>query len=278
MTFQSGPPTSPLPQVPGIDLLGVHVSAVNMQSATRQIEDAIRQKRRGYVCLCGAHGLVESQSIPALRQAYCNAFLVTPDGMPLVWELRRQGHADAGRVYGPDLMLELFGRGYRHFLYGSSPKTLARLTKRLEARFPGAHIVGVFSPPFRSLTEREDKDVASRINATEPDIVWVGLGAPKQELWMARMRDQIQAPMLIGVGAAFDFHAGQKRQAPSFVQSCGLEWLFRLLTEPRRLWRRYFKVVPGYLALLALQRSGVRQFPPARLADASGNPVRNKEQ
>lgn len=277
MTYQFSSPERLAPSGPGIDLLGVRVSALNLMSASDRVHDAVRQGQRGYVCLCGAHGLVDSQSAPALRTAYNKAFLNTPDGMPLVWELHRQGHPDAGRVYGPDLMLEMFARGLRHYLYGASPATLARLEARLRTRFPHAEIAGAYSPPFRALTVQEDDDVAARINAAKPDIVWVGLGAPKQELWMARMRDRLDAPMLVGVGAAFDFHAGKKPQAPAILQSMGLEWLFRLASEPRRLWRRYLRVVPGYLALLALQRTGLRQFPTATPLGAPGILVGKEE-
>lgn len=261
MTRQFSSHEPQMPSGSSIDLLGVRVSALNLQSACDGLNEAIRNGVRGYVCLCGAHGLVDSQSDPALRAAYNEAFMNTPDGMPLVWELHRQGNPDAGRVYGPDLMLEMFGCGLRHYLYGATPTTLLRLEMRLEKKFPDASIVGTYSPPFRALTEKEDDDVADRINAAKPDIVWVGLGAPKQELWMANMRSRLSAPMLIGVGAAFDFHAGHKPQAPAVMQSLGLEWLFRLGSEPRRLWRRYLRVVPGYLGLLALQRTGFKRFP-----------------
>jgi N-acetylglucosaminyldiphosphoundecaprenol N-acetyl-beta-D-mannosaminyltransferase len=277
MTQQFSNPEPQMPSGSGIDLLGVRVSALNLQSACDGIEDAIREGVRGYVCLCGAHGLVDSQSDPALRAAYNKAFMNTPDGMPLVWELRRQGNPEAGRVYGPDLMLEMFGRGLRHYLYGASLTTLLRLETRLKKRFPQAEIAGIYSPPFRPLTMQEDDDVADRINATKPDIVWVGLGAPKQELWMAKMRSRLSAPMLIGVGAAFDFHAGQKPQAPAVMQSLGLEWLFRLGSEPRRLWRRYLRVVPGYLGLLALQRTGLKRFPSPNVIGTRQNLIKKME-
>jgi N-acetylglucosaminyldiphosphoundecaprenol N-acetyl-beta-D-mannosaminyltransferase len=244
-----------------INLLGVRVSALDLPMAVERIEAAVRDRQRGFVCICGAHGLVDSQSDAVLKDAYNKATLVTPDGMPLVWELRRRGYGWAGRVYGPDLMLELFGRGMRHYLYGATDDTLQRLTRRLKARFPDAQIVGYLAPPFRPLTPDEEKDVAERINEARPDIVWVGIGAPKQERWMAQMRGRLDAPMLIGVGAAFDFHAGLQKQAPEWMQRSGLEWAYRLLSEPRRLWRRYCRVVPGYLYLLALQRSGLRSFP-----------------
>jgi len=250
------------PDSPGeINLLGVKVSALNLESATARLSAAIRAGRRSYVCLCGAHGLVDSQSMPELRRAYNEAFLVTPDGMPLVWELRRQGHTEAGRVYGPDLMLELMREpGLRHALYGTTEHTLAKLEHRLKELAPAATIVCRIAPPFRALTPEEEDKITRDLNAAEADLIWVGLGAPKQELWMARMRGRLTAPMLIGVGAAFDFHAGNTPQAPGWVQQRGLEWLYRLTREPKRLWRRYVRVVPGYLYLLALQRTGLRGF------------------
>lgn len=254
--------SAPVPgDVPTINLLGVKVSAVNLGTAADRIAEAVRRRERGYVCVCGAHGLVDCQSDPALRATFNRAMLVTPDGMPLVWELRRQGHDEAGRVYGPDLMLEMFDRGLRHFLFGATKQTLAQLEARLGREYPQAEIVGSYAPPFRPLTAAERTDIARRINDAQPDIVWVGLGAPKQERWMAEMRERLEAPVLIGVGAAFDFHAGNLRQAPGWVQDAGLEWAFRLAMEPRRLWRRYFRVVPAYLVLLALQRTGLRGFP-----------------
>lgn len=247
--------------IPTISLLGVRISALNLEAAVDLVCQTVRRRERGYVCVCGAHGLVDSQSDRALRLALNGAWLVTPDGMPLVWELRRRGHADAGRVYGPDLMLALFARGLRHYLYGATPETLERLRMRLGRDFPNAEIVGVHSPPFRPLTDAEEADIARSIDAARPDIVWVGLGAPKQERWMAQMRKRLEAPVLIGVGAAFDFHAGYLRQAPAAIQNAGLEWAFRLAMEPRRLWRRYFRVVPAYMALVALERTGLRRFP-----------------
>ncbi|QEW23433.1 Putative N-acetylmannosaminyltransferase (plasmid) [Paracoccaceae bacterium] len=263
MSLPSTATTAPQPHtIPGINLLGVRVSALNLAMAADRIAGAIADGQRGYVCVCGAHGLVDCQRDETLRAVFNGAYLVTPDGMPLVWELHRQGHDDAGRVYGPDLMLELFARpGLRHYLYGATPATLLRLEARLGKAYPRARIVGTHAPPFRPLTGDEEDDVARRINAASPDIVWVGLGAPRQERWMARMRDRLDAGMLIGVGAAFDFHAGNTLQAPGWMQRAGLEWAFRLATEPRRLWRRYLRVVPGYMALVAMQRTGLRHFP-----------------
>jgi N-acetylglucosaminyldiphosphoundecaprenol N-acetyl-beta-D-mannosaminyltransferase len=248
-----------------INVLGVRVSAVNLQSATMLICHAIAERRKGYVCVRDAHGVVRCQKDAGLRTIHNRAFLVTPDGMPLVWALKRAGHWDSGRVYGPDLMLAVFAAGspkaMRHFLYGATQETLDRLRVRLLARFPQAQIAGSFAPPFRDPCKEEEEEIANLINRSGSDVVWVGLSSPKQEFWMARMRDRLDPPMLIGVGAAVDFHAGLKPQAPVFVQRSGLEWVFRLLCEPRRLWRRYAYVVPTFISLSILQRLGVREFP-----------------
>lgn len=185
--------------------------------------------------------------------------------MPLVWALKHAGHSDSDRVYGPDLMLSVFeagtATGLRHFLYGATAETLEQLQARLLARFPQAEIAGSYAPPFHKLSPQEEADIADRLNRSGADIIWVGLSSPKQELWMARMRDRLDASMLIGVGAAFDFHAGLKRQAPRIIQRSGFEWAFRLLCEPRRLWRRYALVVPTFISLTAFQRLGLRKFP-----------------
>ncbi|ANK85029.1 WecB/TagA/CpsF family glycosyltransferase protein [Rhizobium sp. N6212] len=217
------------------------------------------------MCVRDAHGVVRCQDDPELRSIHNRAFLVTPDGMPLVWALKRAGHVDSDRVYGPDLMLSVFeagtSKGIRHFLYGATPETLQHLQARLLAKFPEAEIAGSYAPPFHKLSPQEEADIADRLNRSGADIIWVGLSSPKQELWMARMRDRLDASMLIGVGAAFDFHAGLKRQAPRFIQRSGFEWAFRLLCEPRRLWRRYALVVPTFISLTAFQRLGLRKFP-----------------
>jgi N-acetylglucosaminyldiphosphoundecaprenol N-acetyl-beta-D-mannosaminyltransferase len=247
------------------NVLGVRVSAVNLESATGLIQQAIEDGRREYVCVRDAHGVVRCQNDPKLRSIHNRAFLVTPDGMPLVWALKHAGHLESDRVYGPDLMLSVFDtgreKGVRHFFYGATTTTLDQLRDRLLAKFPDAQIVGSYSPPFRELTLQEEVEAADLINRSGADIVWVGLSSPKQELWMARMRDRLEPSMLIGVGAAVDFHAGLKRQAPKIIQRSGFEWAFRLLCEPRRLWRRYAVVVPTFISLTLLQRLGLRKFP-----------------
>ena len=256
-----------------INLLGVRVSAVNLPSAVARIEGAIAARYRGYVCIRDAHGIVRSQKDAGLRAIHNRAFLVTPDGMPLVWALKYSGHKACNRVYGPDLMSALFDKGrqnsLRHFLYGATSDTLRRLQARLAKTYPGADIAGAYSPPFHDLSADEEAGIADLINGSEADIVWVGLGSPKQEFWMANMRDRLTASMLIGVGAAFDFHAGVKRQAPIIIQRSGFEWAFRLACEPRRLWRRYAVTVPTFIGLAAIQALGLREFPMEEAVAAS---------
>ncbi len=200
----------------------------------------------------------------ALKRIHNDAGLVTPDGMPLVWlgRLRRQ---PIDRVYGPDLLLATCERtatkGVRHYFLGGAPGVPELLAEKLRQRFPALVVAGTCSPPFRPLSEEEDRELCARIDDAHADIVWVGFGAPKQERWMAAHRDRLAAPVLIGVGAAFDFHAGLKSQAPRFLQRSGLEWLYRLATEPRRLWKRYLINNPWFLWLTALQILGLRRFP-----------------
>jgi N-acetylglucosaminyldiphosphoundecaprenol N-acetyl-beta-D-mannosaminyltransferase len=199
--------------------------------------------------------------------------MVTPDGMPIVWLCRLAGRPHVARVYGPDLLVATcahsIDRGYRHFFYGGAPGVADVLAAKMREHFPGLAIAGTHSPPFRPLTEAEAIDTAARINDTSPDFVWVGLSTPTQERWMADFRGRLRASVLIGIGAAFDFHSGAKQQAPVWVQRSGFEWLFRLGTEPRRLWPRYRRVIPQFLYYLTLQKLGLRRFP---LPDADRSP------
>lgn len=235
-----------------------------MAHAVETIEEWIQAGKRRYVCVTGVHGVMESQRDEELRRIHAEAGLVTPDGVPLLWLGRLRGFADMDRVYGPDLMLRLCdrspSRGYRHYLYGGGEGVPERLAARLSKRFPGLDIVGSYSPPFRPLTPEEDDEVVRRLNAARPDIVWVGLGTPKQERWMEAHRSRLRAPVLIGVGAAFDFHSGLKSQAPRWMQRGGLEWLFRLASEPRRLWRRYLVNNAWFIALVLAQACGLKRF------------------
>ena len=261
----SGPPRSAPPPLLGEsavisreDVLGVKVSAVNMDVAVRTVSGWIERGERQYVCVTGVHGVMESWDSAELRRIHNRAGMVTPDGMPLAWLLKWHGHTDSDRVCGPELMPAVVvasqAFNHRHFLYGATPETLALLRQRLSDLAPQARIVGSFSPPFRPLTPAEDRSVVEMINESGADIVWVGLSTPKQEYWMASHREVLTAPVLIGVGAAFDMHAGVVRRAPQFLRRTGFEWTYRLLKEPRRLWRRYLRRNPQFVALVALQR------------------------
>jgi N-acetylglucosaminyldiphosphoundecaprenol N-acetyl-beta-D-mannosaminyltransferase len=222
------------------------------------IDATVRSGGRGYVCVAATHTVVACQDDAGLHDAVHGAALVLPDGQPLVWALRALGHPIRRRVYGPDLMAAYCGRsattGIRLFLYGGRNQgALVQLALNLRRRYPGVQIVGGYSPPFRELSAEEQDVVVAEINQAAPDVVWVGIGVPKQEKWMAAMRDRLRAPVLIGVGAAFDFHAGLVPQAPRWMQNAGLEWLYRLIQEPGRLWRRYLTHNPRFLAGFARQ-------------------------
>lgn len=234
-----------------VDVLGVGISAVNLVMARDEITRWIEEREPHYVCVTGVHGVMESQRDPELLAIHNASGLTTPDGMPMVWAGRRAGAEWVNRVYGPDLMLSVLERaaerGWKSFLYGGKEGVPELLTARLVERFPGLEIVGTYSPPFRPLTADEDEDIVAMINASDADLVWVGLSTPKQERWMAEHVGRLKASALVGVGAAFDFHAGLVPQAPLYMQRRGLEWLYRLTKEPRRLWRRYLLNNPAYV-------------------------------
>jgi N-acetylglucosaminyldiphosphoundecaprenol N-acetyl-beta-D-mannosaminyltransferase len=255
----------PVASPPRVNVIGTGISAIDMAAALEIINAWIAAGERHFVCLRDAHGVIASRRHPGLREAHRRAGLVTPDGMPLVWLCRRAGYPQVDRVYGPDLLLALCGHslelGYRHYFYGGGDGVAAALAARLGERFRGLAVVGAETPPFREPTVAEDVETARRIDASGADIVWVGLGTPKQELWMARQRQRLVAPVLIGIGAAFDYHSGRKRQAPYWVQRSGLEWLYRLAAEPHRLLRRYATTVPAFLWLAVLQQLGLKEFP-----------------
>lgn len=238
-----------------VDVLGVEVSAIDPRMAVRRISGWIDSDSRDYVCVRDVHGIMQSQRNSELMRVHRSAGMVTPDGMPLVWCGRLAGAGWMRRVYGPDLMLEVcresVRNGWRHFLYGGGDGVADELADNLRERFPEIQIVGTHTPPFRELTDLELEETAEMIDAAGPHIVWVGLSTPKQELWMGRIRDLVSAPVLIGVGAAFDVHAGRVPQAPKWMQRSGLEWAFRLSVEPRRLWRRYLGSIPAFVVKIA---------------------------
>ncbi len=234
-----------------VDVLGVHISAVNMDMAVAEIGRWIDQGERHYVCVTGVHGVMESQGDSDLVRIHNESGLTTPDGMPMVWAGHRAGAAWMERVYGPDLMLAVFteaiNRGWKMFFYGGAEGVVDDLEDRMWLRFPAVSVVGSYTPPFRPLTTEEGEEVVQLINDSGADIVWIGMSTPKQEKWMDQFRSLLQPAALIGVGAAFDIHAGRLSQAPRWMQRTGTEWLYRLLKEPRRLWRRYLSNNPRFV-------------------------------
>lgn len=251
--------------IPRANVLGVGISAINMAQALQTIKEWVINREQHFICVRDVHGVVECQRDETLRKIHKAAGLVTPDGMPLVWLSTLKGYRGVERVYGPDLMLNLCKEstslGYRHYLYGSTPEVIERLIHNLQQQCPDINIVGAYSPPFHLLTPEEDNEVIRQINSTNPHIVWVGLSTPKQEYWMANHLGKISAPVMIGVGAAFDFHAGTKRQAPRWMRRIGMEWLFRLCNEPRRLWKRYLVNNPQFILLVLAQELGIKHYP-----------------
>ncbi|MEM7125469.1 MAG: WecB/TagA/CpsF family glycosyltransferase [Chloroflexota bacterium] len=247
------------------NILGVQVSAVNMPMAVSVVNSWIRNQLKHYICVTPAHSVMDCLYDDELRKIFNTAGLVTPDGMPIVWLSRLYGYNRVDRVYGPDLMLALCAnsieRGYRHYFYGGHADVLDNLIDNLKRKFPELQIAGSYSPPFRTLSDEEDEEIVEMINSTKPHIVWVGLGSPKQEYWMAEHQNRLTANALIGVGAAFDFHAGAKAQAPYWIQRSGFEWLFRLANEPKRLWKRYLLGYPLFIYHVLLQLSKLREYP-----------------
>lgn len=234
------------------EILGVKINAAPFRTVVRRVIDAPEAGERLSMHFATVHSLVEAHDQPEVRDALARG-VVEPDGMPLVW-LGRRASFPVERVCGPDFMLAVIEAGLRlnrsHFFYGGTPEASDALSGRLATRYPGLRIAGRLSPPFRALSAAEDDEVVDQINAAEPDYVWVGLGAPKQDLWVAAHRARLAAPVLLAVGAAFDFHAGTRTRAPSWMQRSGTEWIYRLLSEPRRLGGRYTRVNARFIRLL----------------------------
>ena len=246
------------------NVLGVGVSAINLAQGTKLILEAVRQNRKGYVAVTGVHGVSEAQSDSEFRRILNSAFLNTPDGVPISWVGRFQGFKTMDRVYGPDLMIELCvattDGSVRHFFYGGAPGVAEALRSGLESRFPGLCVCGTYTPPFRALNHEEEFDLAAQIEHLRPDIVWVGISTPKQERFMATYLHKLPVKIMIGVGAAFDIHSGRVKQAPYWMQRSGLEWFFRLIQEPGRLWKRYLINNPLFLARILAQLTGLRRY------------------
>jgi N-acetylglucosaminyldiphosphoundecaprenol N-acetyl-beta-D-mannosaminyltransferase len=254
----SAAPTTVPERVAVQEVLGIPLALINYERTLDWIDAAVAADQRGYICVAAVHTVMASREDPELHAAVLGASFTVPDGQPLVWALRALGHDLGDRVYGPELMdracARAAGTGQRMYLYGGrNPGALAQLARALRLRHPGLKIVGGYAPPFRTLTDAEEEAIAHDIDRSGADVVWVGIGVPKQEKWMARMRPRLEAPVLVGVGAAFDFHAGLVPQAPATLQRYGLEWLFRMLQEPRRLWRRYARYNPRFVICFARQ-------------------------
>jgi N-acetylglucosaminyldiphosphoundecaprenol N-acetyl-beta-D-mannosaminyltransferase len=245
------------------DVLGIGVHALDMERAVVAIEQAVAKRARAYVCVTGMHGVMEAQRDPGLRETLNRAYLNVPDGMPTVWVGKLQGHRGMRRVFGPDLMAEVCRvsaeRGYRQFFYGGGPGVADELAAALQARFPRLIVCGSETPPFRPLEPREAAALHARVRANRPDILWVGLSTPKQERFMAEQSANLDVGVVIGVGAAFDYHTGRLRDAPDWIKNSGLQWAHRIWQEPRRLWRRYAYNIPAFVFLLVLQLAGFRR-------------------
>lgn len=245
------------------NILGVKVSAIDMQQALAYIEDVLDSGQSEYICVTPAHSVMDCQDDPELLQVINDSGLTTPDGMSIVWLLKMWGHRHVRRVYGPDLMKAVCNHGlaygWRHFLYGGKVGVPEKLANRLAMEYHGIIFAGTYSPPFRQLSSVEEKHVIDTINAAKPDIIWVGISSPKQEKWMANFINRLDAAVFVGVGAAFDFLSGTKLQAPRWVQKMGLEWLFRLSNDPRRLWKRYIRY-PHFVWLAILQALGLKKY------------------
>lgn len=253
------------------NLLGVPISAVNMESAISVISRHLGSEARGYVCATGVHGILESLRNANVSDAFAGSIMNVPDGTPTVWIGRIQGFRTIDHVTGPALMREIFRRRefseYSHYFYGGKPGVADELASTMLRQFPWVRIAGAYTPPFRELTSEEEHTVASQINACEPDIIWVGISTPRQELWMRRMLPLLSARLLLGVGAAFDFHTGHIRECPAWMKRSGLNWLHRLSQDPKRLWRRNVKNT-AFLWHIALQLAGVRRYSPEPICRA----------
>ncbi len=247
-----------------VNVLGVGISVLNLRTALAAVADAVRTRRKGYICVTGVHGVMEAQDDAGFKRILNGAFLCTPDGMPMVWAGKLDGHSGMSRVYGPDLMLAVCAwsesSGCRHFFYGGAEGVAALLAQKLKEKFPKLQIAGIYTPPFRQLNPDEEKQLQEQVRAAQPDILWVGLSTPKQEKFMAEYLPKLDATLMVGVGAAFDFHSGRVKQAPRWMQRCGLEWFYRLCSEPRRLGKRYLRNNPLFVLKFLGQKTGWRQY------------------
>ncbi len=251
------------------NVLGVLVDALDLERALARIADLLRGGHKGYVCAISVHGVLEAQRNPEVAQAFAEAALVAPDGTPMVWVGRLEGRRDIGQVTGPELMEEILSRpefaGCSHFFYGGKEGVADELAAAWRRKIPHARIAGTFTPPFRDLTEDEERELVSKLRESKPDVIWVGISTPRQELFMRRMIGRLDRGLMFGVGAAFDFHTGRIRNCAPWIKRMGFHWLHRLLQDPRRLWRRNLSNA-AFLWHIALQLAGWKKYeapPPA---------------
>lgn len=252
-------------QGPKATVLDVRIDAVDMEQAIDRIARELDSDRKGYVCLAGVHGVMEAHRSAELAAIFAGAALVAPDGMPTVWVGHHQGHKAMRRVAGPDLMLEVMQRpefeGRTHFLCGGKEGVARELQDSLRQRFPQVKIVGIFTPPFGPMSAAQELEFLQQVNALQPDVVWVGISTPKQERFMAQYLPLLETRLMFGVGAAFDFHTGRIADCAEWIKRCGLQWLDRLLQDPKHLWKRYMLNIPAFLYAIALQLTGIRTYP-----------------
>jgi len=248
--------SDPAPNPLSYDVLGVPVTVTTLSRAAAAIEGWAADDQGRFVCIRDVHGIVQAVDDPRLAELHRKAAMVTPDGMPLVWLGRRAGHP-VERTCGPELMNKVMAHsaisGLRHYFYGGKPGIADRLKAAFEGRYPGIAVVGLETPPFSDLCDEELAELSGRIATSAADVVWIGLPTPKQEFLMQRLAPMTRATV-IGVGAAFDFHTGATPRAPRWIQQAGLEFLFRLANDPRRLWRRYLIKAPRFVWMIATQR------------------------
>lgn len=249
---------------PRVNILGVGVSAISLSDAVKKTDELLQGEGSGYICVTGVHGIMEAQADNEFRRILNKSFLTTPDGMPTVWMGKIHGFKSMTRVYGPDFMSAFcrhsVERGYRHFLYGGKPGVAEELRAELVRKFPGIQIVGTYTPPFRPLNSVEEEQLVRLLDDSRADVLWCGLSTPKQERFMAAYQDRLPVRLMVGVGAAFDLLSGNLKEAPDWMKKSGLQWFYRLIVEPRRLWRRYLTNNPRFVWLAMLQLIKLRRF------------------
>jgi N-acetylglucosaminyldiphosphoundecaprenol N-acetyl-beta-D-mannosaminyltransferase len=249
-----------------INVLGVRVDALSMEGALSRVAGILRRGEKGYLSAINVYSVMEAQRDAELAAAYAEAAIAIPDGMPVAWVGRLHGHGDMERVAGPDLMREVFLRSefatYTHFFYGGNEGVAEKLAENFRLLAPWARIVGTYTPPFRTLTSVEERTLIARINRCRPDMIWVGIGTPKQDKFMRRYLSAFDTHVMFGVGAAFDFHTGRIQDCSAWIKRAGMQWLHRLIQDPERLWSRYLRNNPAFLWRIALQLTGLRTYAP----------------